>query len=652
MKQKLLSFLTLIGACTSIFAQTTFEPKVTIDANTGNNPYTIATGLIDADPFLDIIIGTDADHVIVWYKGNGDGTFVKQTPITNTLTNVGSVKLVDINGDGFQDVLASGFGSYVTATYGQNSKLVWYANDGAGNFATEQLITDAYDGLSGSFVGNIDSDSHLDIAVTSSVNNQVLWFSGDGAGNFGSPNIIDNTLSSPGVVNMKDIDGDGDLDAIVATAAYSGDVIEIFRNDLIPGGTVAFIKDATSVTTGKNGIFNATFEDLDGDANLDILVSEVSYGGGPTGNFYWYEDDGAGGYTETTFVTSLVNPAFAQHQDLDNDGLKDIILSSGTSGAGNDIVWFKNNGGTYGTEQVIDDTSSQAFIFDVADYDADGDLDIASCAYNQDDLNYLENLKVTKTNALVLTGVFDGSLSGGLPKGVEIFVLQDIPDLSVFGLGSANNGGGSDGLEFSFPAVAATTGQFIYVSSESTQFSAFFGQSTDYADNAMNINGDDAIELFENGVVIDTYGDINTNGDGEVWDYTDGWAYRVVATGPDGVVFVPGNWNFSGIDELEGGTNNATASTPFPIGTYSSTLSIDFIDSNNFIIYPNPATDKLTFAGNFNNVLDISVYNALGQVVLSNKITSGDHVDVSQLNNGIYFIKDNNSNFTRKFIKQ
>lgn len=633
-------------------AQTTFEPKVTLDVNTGNNPYTIATGLIDNDAVLDIIIGTDTDHIIVWYKGNDDGTFVKQTPITNTLINVGGLKLVDLNGDGDLDILAGGFGSYAGATFGIGSKLVWYANDGAGNFVSEQLITDAYNGLSGLFFGDIDADSTIDIAVTSSVDNQVIWFSNDGAGNFSAPEVIDNTLSSPGVVNMKDIDGDGDLDAVVGTAVYGGDVIEIFRNDLVPGGTVAFTKDVTSVTTGKTGIFNANFADLDGDANLDILATEVSFGGGPVGNLYWYEDDGAGGYTETIFVTSIVNPSVAQHQDLDNDGLKDIILSSGTSGAGNDLVWFKNNGGTYGIEQVIDNTQSQVYVYNLADYDADGDLDIASCAYNEDDLNYFENLKFTKTNALVLTGVFDGSLTGGTPKGVEVFVTENIADLSVFGLGSANNGGGSDGEEFTFPAVAAAVGQYIYISSEGPQFTAFFGQPTDYTTGAMGINGDDAVELFENGVVIDTYGDINTNGDGEVWDYTDGWAYRVDVTGPDGATFVPGNWMYSGINELEGGTDNASASTPFPIGTYAATLSITNVNSTSFIMYPNPNNSGIiTINTSHTGAINLEIFDAVGKRILNEKLTNNT-VDISALNPGLYHVSltQNNIITNKKLI--
>jgi hypothetical protein len=467
---------------------------------------------------------------------------------------------------------------------------------------------------------------------------------------------------SPGAVNMKDIDGDGDLDAVIATAGYSSDVIEIFRNDLVPGGTVAFANVDVSVSTGKKGFFNVSFEDLDGDANLDILATEVSCGnfcGNAPGNLYWYEvdgDDGSGNftsYTETGFTTSIVNPAVAQHQDLDNDGLKDIILSSGSSGAGNDIVWYKNNGGTYGSEQIIDATSSQAFVYNVADYDVDGDLDIASSAYNNDALNYFENLKFTKTNALVLTGVFDGSLAGGTPKGVEVFVTENIADLSVFGLGSANNGGGTDGEEFTFPAVAATLGQYIYISSEDTQFATFFGQPTDYTTGAMGINGDDAVELFENGVVIDTFGDINTDGSGEVWDYLDGWAYRIDATGPDGATFVPGNWIYSGINELEGGTDNASASTPFPIGTYAVTLSITNVDANDpFIMYPNPNNSGIINIKTPNTGdITIEIFDALGKRVISSQLNN-DTVDISELNSGLYHVSltQNNVITNKKLI--
>jgi hypothetical protein len=49
---------------------------------------------------------------------------------------------------------------------------------------------------------------------------------------------------------------------------------------------------------------------------------------------------------------------------------------------------------------------------------------------------------------LVITGVVDGPLQGGTPKAIEICALTDIADLSNYGIGSANNGGGSGGEEF------------------------------------------------------------------------------------------------------------------------------------------------------------------------------------------------------------
>jgi hypothetical protein len=175
------------------------------------------------------------------------------------------------------------------------------------------------------------------------------------------------------------------------------------------------------------------------------------------------------------------------------------------------------------------------------------------------------------TGDLVLTGVVDGPLTGGLPKAVELYVVNDIPDLSIYGLGSANNGGGTDGQEFTFPAAAAAAGDFIYVATETDGFADFFGFNADFTSGAVEINGDDAIELFLNGSVVDIFGEI-TFPSFPSWGHTDGWVYRVNQTGQDGSVFVPENWTSSGVNALDGETTNGTAATPFPLGTYSEDI--------------------------------------------------------------------------------
>lgn len=198
---------------------------------------------------------------------------------------------------------------------------------------------------------------------------------------------------------------------------------------------------------------------------------------------------------------------------------------------------------------------------------------------------------------LVITGVFDGPLSGGTPKGVELYVINDIADLSVYGIGSANNGGGTDGEEFTFPADSYTAGDFIYVATEVPQFTAFFGFAPTYTDGSMAINGDDAVELFMSGVVVDVFGDINTDGTGTAWDHVDGWAYRNDNTGPDGSSWTVANWNFSGTDVFDGETSNGTAATPFPIGTFTYTVTP-------------PAPDAPTFspvAGTYATAQDVTI---------------------------------------------
>ncbi|MEO9532022.1 MAG: DNRLRE domain-containing protein [Crocinitomicaceae bacterium] len=172
--------------------------------------------------------------------------------------------------------------------------------------------------------------------------------------------------------------------------------------------------------------------------------------------------------------------------------------------------------------------------------------------------------------SLIISGAYDGPNTGGTPKGVELYVINDISDLSIYGLGSANNGGGTDGEEFTFPAVSVSAGTHIYVSSESTQFTAFFGFAPDYTAGAMGINGDDAIELFESGTVIDLFGDINVDGTGQAWDHLDGWAYRNTGESPNGGVFNDANWTFSGTNQLEGGSTNGACSSPFPVGTFTT----------------------------------------------------------------------------------
>ena len=205
-------------------------------------------------------------------------------------------------------------------------------------------------------------------------------------------------------------------------------------------------------------------------------------------------------------------------------------------------------------------------------------LPAATRTYYWDDVAFGVEMGGGTDSPLIITGVFDGPLPGGIPKAIEFYVTEDIADLSLYGFGSANNGEDTDGIEFQFSG-SASAGDYLYAASETTGFTQFFGFAPTFdAGGAAGINGDDAIELFYapggatvggEGEVIDVFGDILVDGSGQPWEYLDGWAYRTDETGPDGSSFVIGNWTFSGVDANDDDTAQGTATNPWPIGTYS-----------------------------------------------------------------------------------
>lgn len=255
---------------------------------------------------------------------------------------------------------------------------------------------------------------------------------------------------------------------------------------------------------------------------------------------------------------------------------------------------------------------------------------------------------------LILTGVFDGPLARGTPKLIAFYVVADIPDLSIYGVESANNGKPAKGAEFIFPAEARAAGSYIYlgyVGSNADSFYSYFGVAPDFLTNMANNNGDDAIILYENGTAIDTFGAVGTDGTGEAWEYLDGWAHRVDGTGPDGANFIIENWTFSGINATDGCSTNSSCASVFPIGTY--TLSTRNFDTNDFKLYPNPtATGFIKIKSTNSGSIAVEVFDILGKRVLKQASLRNDTLDVSMLNTGVYILKitQDNATVTKKLV--
>lgn len=186
----------------------------------------------------------------------------------------------------------------------------------------------------------------------------------------------------------------------------------------------------------------------------------------------------------------------------------------------------------------------------------------AQSAHNND------NKSIAPSSSLMISGIGDGPLFNGTPKFVELYVLEDISDLSIYGLETIHNGSGVSGVEFTFPALKASKGQYLYVTTDASRFRHWFHFAPDYLVFSIQVNGNDAVALYHNQSIVDVFGSVDDAGTVSSWDYTDGFAYRKKNKAHT-ASFNTEDWLFSGAGAWEGETENATAVIPFPAGTFS-----------------------------------------------------------------------------------
>ncbi|NBU47917.1 MAG: T9SS C-terminal target domain-containing protein, partial [Flavobacteriales bacterium] len=72
----------------------------------------------------------------------------------------------------------------------------------------------------------------------------------------------------------------------------------------------------------------------------------------------------------------------------------------------------------------------------------------------------------------------------------------------------------------------------------------------------------------------------------------------------------------------------------------ANTTSIDYPESSeNISIFPNPLSHFIQF--NAKRIIDVALFDMSGKLLLSKMVMPNEQVDVSSLNNGIYFITIN-----------
>lgn len=175
--------------------------------------------------------------------------------------------------------------------------------------------------------------------------------------------------------------------------------------------------------------------------------------------------------------------------------------------------------------------------------------------------------------SLILTGIIDGPLFGGTPKGIELYVTADIADLSEYGIELVSNNGSTTGIIETAFSGSAVAGQYLYVASEAVEFANVFGFAPDFVTSDANHNGDDDFYLYGPGAtLIDVWGGSDgVDNTATAYDVLDSWAYRLSGTGPS-TTFDVAEWTISPANSLDGLTA-AQVAAAVPFGTYTGEIA-------------------------------------------------------------------------------
>ena len=556
-------------------------------SNNGDSTATfgVALGDLDGDGDLDAVTIAAYDFIEVWFN-DGNGIFSSGAIYSDG--DFFDVKLVDVNNDGDLDIIAGAF-------YSSQKTEVW-TNDGNGNFALDQEIsTNLY--LDGIGVADLDGDGDVDLFCPGNSNGDQKVYYNNGWGYFALQFSFSGNAGGKNDVALADFDGDGDIDAILSDD--SGNSNEYWRNDSTNGFTfVAAYGQQDSYKSVAAG-------DFDGDGDQDFVLvgmdipSEV------------YLNDGNGNFTFSSYLAGTNYDKSVEVIDYNNDGFDDIII--GAYGGASPEVWTND-----GNAQFTSCWSGGGSAHDLAvgDVNGDGYADI-----------YLGNFSSSAGDKVFIQT--PGGTTTINPAGPYCSKsLQDT--LTAVDPGGIWSGPGiTDTINGIFDPGIAGVGihQITYTLNDSCGTTGTIDIQVLSLDNSVTLNGQTLTSNDTNSSTTYQWIDCGTNT--PITNATN-QSFTPTITGDYAVV-------------VDNGACSDTSDCFNVIITNSQNIYSD----NIIKIYPNPAKTYIYIE----NVLksNIEIVDLVGKTIINVAGTNKTKIDISYLQNGIYFIKIDNKIY--KLIK-
>lgn len=419
-----LIFLVFPGSV--VLAQFAAEQIISTEAEL---PVSIAIVDIDGDGFLDVVSGSRYTNGVAWFKNiDGQGSF-GPLQLIDSSPEIWNVKAADLDGDDDIDVIVSA---------PSLDRVFWHENlDGLGVFGPQRVIDNAADNVNDAIAADIDGDGDLDIVSAIDFEQSAVWYENkDGLGNFYPRKYISFLLLSCRSVFPADIDNDGDLDVVANSA---GNVTISWFENIDGQGNFGpqHIVNEQPQPTYVSDVFCA---DIDGDGDLDIIGAANG-----ENRVLWHENlDGLGAFGPQRIVTNeALSCTSIFCVDLDNDGDIDVVFGSTFSSneENSEVAWCENldGSGNFGAKQVIGNTLQLTRAVYAADIDGDTDMDVFAASQNNNKVVWYENLTVlgVTDNSLVDIKVYPNPSSDKIfidstNKFIDQVVIYDILGKQLF----------------------------------------------------------------------------------------------------------------------------------------------------------------------------------------------------------------------------
>ncbi len=382
------SALAALAVPTRSFAQApTFNALITTNTNSSFNfPQVAAVGDFNGDGKLDALV-TDGSTSLRLMLGNGNGTFTEHDVSAPASSTPGPIKAADLNGDGKLDaVFGSGQGDFAPVV------LLNTGNDvnGVPQF-TVTTYAPVYCGLRSVTVGDLNGDGHPDFIVGNCGGSLVVYLN-NGDGTFtqttqslgllpgaGGPSV------GPGVI--ADVNGDGKADYVVASNQNHATNVFFGNGD----GTLQ-----TPVVIPSFGLFLAV-ADVNHDGKPDLIEVDPGSGDPSSGMLMVFLNSGDGTFSASPFLysTGLVQPFSVTTADMNGDGNLDVVISDFNGGGGHQVAVLLGDGnGLFGAPTLYSVNSGPLDV-SVADFNGDGKLDIATVGRQDRTFGVLLNTTVS-----------------------------------------------------------------------------------------------------------------------------------------------------------------------------------------------------------------------------------------------------------------